>query len=153
MEVLIPNRWPTDIDAPWFEWEATIEALCQRFHVSDKDIKMAYREYINDPRKVPPIIDKKLIQGLLYNVPVSSSETERGFLQMNLICTPMRSNLAMTHISFLLFVNINGPPPNMWDAEKALTGSIYHRAANDNQTRKRKTTSVSDLNELQIIYN
>lgn len=133
MEVLIPDRWPTEIDAPRFEGEATIETLCQRFHVSEKDIKMAYCEYINDPRKVPSIIDKKLIQGLLYNVPVSSSETEQGFLHINLICTPMRSNLAITHISPLLFVNINGPPPNMWDAENALTGSIYHRAANDNQ--------------------
>ncbi len=65
IEALIHDRWPTDIDAPWFEGEAAIEALYQRFCVSDKDIKIAFREYINDPRKVSSIIDKRLIQGLL----------------------------------------------------------------------------------------
>jgi len=42
------------------------------------------------------------------------AECGRGFSQMNIICTPLRTCLAVENISTLLFIAIVGPPLNLW---------------------------------------
>lgn len=46
--------------------------------------------------------------------PVGTSECERGFSQVNLIETDIRSRLLVTTIADLLFVNLDGPPLKLW---------------------------------------
>ena len=121
MEALIPDQWPTQQYPPWLEGEKAIQDVCQRFQVPKCGIIPAFREYFNDPRKIPKIIDEKLIQSIMYTIPVSSSEAERGFSQMNLVCLPVRSKLTVLHMSSLLFISINGPPPHLWNAECAVS--------------------------------
>ena len=105
LEIFIPERWPLDVGAPWLEGEQQLIELYWRFHVSNDGqwLIMAFREYVSDPRKTPRCIGN-LIQEILYTIPISSSEVERGFSQMNLVCTPARSALAVKTLSSYSFV-------------------------------------------------
>lgn len=51
-------------------------------------------------------------------LPVSSAACERGFSQMNLHHTSVRNRLAITTISNLLMISINGPCLRDWNAKK-----------------------------------
>ena len=75
LEIFIPERWPSDVDAPWLEGEQQLIELYRRFHVSNdgQGLIMALREYVSDPRKTPRCIGN-LIQEILYTIPISSSE-------------------------------------------------------------------------------
>eukprot|EP00795_Rhopilema_esculentum_P000923 gene923-10678_t len=88
LEVFVPERWPSDVNVPWLEGERLLVELCQRFTISNdgQGLIMAFRDYVSDPRKTPKSIEN-LIQGILYTIPISSTEAERGFSQMNLVCT------------------------------------------------------------------
>lgn len=153
LEALIPDKWPTGECPPWSEGETAITAICQRFHVPECGIIPAYREYFYDPRRTPKIINEKLIQSILYTIPISSSEAERGFSQMNLVCSPTRSKLTVLNMSSLLFVSINGPPPHLWNAQPAVANWLLkHRSATDTKSRKAKLVSLSDLNSVQSIF-
>lgn len=50
-------------------------------------------------------------------LPISSAECERGFSAMNLTHTPLRNSLNVETINHLLFIKINGPPLQHFDAE------------------------------------
>ncbi|CAB3990141.1 Hypothetical predicted protein [Paramuricea clavata] len=79
LEALIPDKWPTGECPPWSEGEKAITAICQRFHVPECGIIPAYRKYFNDPRRIPRIINEKLIQSILYIFPsVPPKRPERG---------------------------------------------------------------------------
>ena len=60
----------------------------------------------------------KMFQKLLNavdTVPVSTAAYERGFSQMNEICTSLCSQITVSHISSLIFINIVGPSLIMWN--------------------------------------
>ena len=50
-------------------------------------------------------------------LPISSAECERGFSPMNFVHTSVRNRLAIETIQRLLFVKVNGPPFQFFDAE------------------------------------
>ena len=112
-EALIPDKWPTLEYPPWLEGETAIQAIFQRFQIPEYGIIPAFREYFNDQRKVPKIITDKLIENIMYTIPVSSSEAEKCFSQMNLVCSPIRCKLTVFHMSSLLFIGINDPPSHL----------------------------------------
>ena len=56
----------------------------------------------------------KRLVGAVHTLPVSTAECERGFSRMNIISTPLRTCLAVKHISALFFISIAGPPLNRW---------------------------------------
>ena len=58
------------------------------------------------------------LQHALSTIPISSSECEWGFSQMNLIATPCRASLLTKIISSLLFVRLVGPPLKLFDPTK-----------------------------------
>jgi hypothetical protein len=64
-----------------------------------------FQEYLVDkefPQELLPL------KSSLDTIPISSPECERGFLQMNLIDTPLRFSL-LIYVSALLFIRIIGP--------------------------------------------
>ncbi len=154
LEAIVPSKWPEDVDyPPWLEGELMVEGLCERFHVSTNNIIPSYREYYSDPRLVPKKVQKVLIQGMLNTIPISSSKDERGFSQMNLVYSYLRSRLTVENISSLLFIFINGPPPHLWNAERALNKwLLQHRSSNDNQSRSIKCQKVEDLNSVEKLF-
>ena len=93
LSIVIPSKWPDDIENPWLEGEASLEKLCERFKISLRGLIPSYREYVADPRKVPKLLNSTVLQGILNKIPISSCEAERGFSQMNLVCTDHRANL------------------------------------------------------------
>jgi len=50
--------------------------------------------------------------------PVSSAACEQGFSQMNLHHTAVRNHLAVTTLSDLLIISINGPCLRVWNVDK-----------------------------------
>ena len=151
-EALIPDKWPTLEYPPWLKGEKAIQAICQRFQIPEYGIIPALREYFNDPRKIPKINDK-LIQSITYTIPLSSSEAERGFCQMNLVCSPIRSKLTVLHMSSLLFISISGPPPHLWNTDSSVSSWLLsHRYAADTRSKKAKLASLADLNSIQRIF-
>ena len=154
LEVFAPERWPSEISAPWFEEEKLLVKLCRRFSIAsdEQELVMAFRDYVSDPRKTPKPIEH-MIQGILHTIPISSSEAERGFSQMNLVCTPARSNLAVTTLSSLLFIGINGPPPNLWNAQESLSRwLVSHRSAMAPERKRRNVKTKEDLNAVELMF-
>ena len=55
---------------------------------------------------------------LLKIIPISTSEDERGFSAMNMVCTDIRNRLSIEIISCVLFIKINGPPIEQFSPDK-----------------------------------
>ena len=77
-------------------------------------------------------------------LPISSAECERGFSSMNLVHTSVRNRLALETIQRLLFVKVNGPPFQFFDAETYSRMWIKegHHSATDTASGIPKKTMV-----------
>ena len=130
------------------------DVLCERFKINTADMITSYREYFSDPRNIPPaLVEERLLKGLLQVVPVSSAEAERGFSQMNLVCTKSHSSLSLAHLSSLMFMHINGPPVQFWKASSSVKRRLgRHASANSNRNRKIKVTKKAELTPLQQFF-
>jgi len=56
----------------------------------------------------------KLTRSAINNIPISTSECERGFSQMNLIVTPTRASLQLSTVANLMFIKLVGLPVSMF---------------------------------------
>ena len=118
-----------------------------------KGLVPCYREYVDNPTTVPHLLDTTVIQGVLNTIPISSCEAERGFSQMNLVCRKQRASLEVDNISSLLFISINGPPPDLWEARSSVKKwFLQHRSAADTQSKVVANISVDDLNRVQRFF-
>ena len=95
--------------------------LGDKFNVSAQSMLASYGEYVADPRETPTIFHEVLTQGIMNTFPISSSEAERGFSKMNIICTVTRTRLTVDNICSLMFILINSPPPHLWNSNKAVS--------------------------------
>ena len=78
-------------------------------------------------------------------LPVSTAACERGFSQMNLICTPLRTQLTVKHISSLMFAAIEGPPMMQFNPApyvKSWLAMGRHAATDMGKTKREKETTV-----------
>ena len=81
---------------------------------------------------------------MLEVLPISSTECERGFSQMNLYHTAPRNRLLADSVSDLMMVEINGSPLRHWNATKYVVSwlqSAKHGAL-DPAHRKASNQSV-----------
>uniref|UniRef100_A0A672RKS2 HAT C-terminal dimerisation domain-containing protein n=1 Tax=Sinocyclocheilus grahami TaxID=75366 RepID=A0A672RKS2_SINGR len=109
LKVLYAQYWPENTGATYGETE--VESLCWRFDIdSPCAFIRAYREYRDSDGKCIPDQLKELFAAV-NSIYISSAECERGFSQMNLICSPNRASLHTSTISYLPFLNLVGPPP------------------------------------------
>ena len=77
-------------------------------------LKQAYRDFKESKGvDVAPVM-QQLISAVA-TLPVSTAACERGFSKMNIVRTPLRSTLTVSHISSLLFVSMVGPPVVEWN--------------------------------------
>ena len=60
-----------------------------------------------DGQSIPA--DLVILINLLKIIPISTSEAERGFSAMNMVCTDLRDKLSIEITSCILFIKINGP--------------------------------------------
>ena len=106
--MVYPQYWPREEDALFGEKE--VEALCKQFCIHDpRQVIRAFREFRENNGEFIPDELKGLLAAI-NTVPISSAECERGFSQMNLICSANRASLLPSTISTLLFLCLVGPP-------------------------------------------
>uniref|UniRef100_A0A8C9X006 HAT C-terminal dimerisation domain-containing protein n=1 Tax=Sander lucioperca TaxID=283035 RepID=A0A8C9X006_SANLU len=137
LKVLYPQHWPQDGDALFGESE--VEMLCQQFCIDNpRKVIRAFREYRdNNGTFIPDELNDLL--AAVNIVPISSAECERGFSQMNLICTANRASLLPSTISSLLFLCLVGPPLTRFNPFPYVRSWIAkgHRTALNTRCRER----------------
>ncbi|XP_030046369.1 E3 SUMO-protein ligase KIAA1586-like [Microcaecilia unicolor] len=135
-KVLDPKQWPEDIQKHLTFGETEIRNLSKRFHLNERAMIHGFREYLSEKTIPDKLLPLKLT---LDTIPISSSECERGFSQMNLIVTPSRSSLLVTTISALMFIKIVGPPLTQFDPTKYVQSWMLrgHRSAIDTRSKQR----------------
>lgn len=113
LNVLFPSLWPSDISAEYGEVE--LRQACSKFRISySGDLKQDYRDLKDAKDNNFVGLNLKKLTGAINTLPVSTAECERGFSQMNLICTPTRSTISVKHMSSLMLISITGPPLGKW---------------------------------------
>ena len=74
------------------------------------NIKQEYRDFKDSASVGTAGSNLKRLLYAINTVPVSTTDCERGFGRISLICTPLRSQLTVDHTSSLLFISTVGPP-------------------------------------------
>ena len=155
LEILIPELLPDNLKIPWPEGEEQLLMLMHRFlqNCDEAHLLSCFREYCENPSKVPKFLRDSLVFNILHTIPISTAEAERGFSQMNLIISPLRSNLLISHVGSLLFITINGPPPHLWNGTEATTSWLRsHRSAIDSRAKPLKLATVHDMTDVQKLF-
>lgn len=135
-QILDSDHWPTDIPVRFGEEE--MHSLCKRFKLDERKVAYSFREYLDCSRRVPDGLKELINCTKLVNC--SSAECERGFSLMNIILTPTRNLLTVSHVSSLLFVKLHGAPLAYWNPDPYVeTWLRSHRSADDTQTRVAKS--------------
>ena len=98
-----------------------------------------FREYITE-KKCPGTLFP--LQIALNTIPISSSDAERRFSQMNLIITPTRASLMTTTVSSLLFIRLVGPPLPRFDPTRYVDSWLL---------RGRHSASREDLSDENLV--
>jgi len=149
--VLDKNKWPIRIEVNYGFNE--IEYLCNKYSLDLQITVKGFREYIeNCGRKVP--VNLFPLLNILNLIPISTSDNERGYSQMNQICTDVRSCISILNISNLLFININGPPIHEWDPSTYVkVWLIKHQSAEQDTSRNKTNTDQNqDTNLNSVIF-
>lgn len=147
LKVLYAQYWPDGADALYGETE--VESLCQRFNITNpRAVLRAYRAYRDSGGNDMPDELRELLVAV-NSIPIASAECERGFSQMNLICTPHRGSLLIPTISSLLFLNLVGPPLDKFNPVPYVRSWVSkgHRNATDarSKTRNREREENPDM--------
>ena len=113
LSVLFPSVWPSEIPAEYGEEE--LKQACTKFKINySRDIKDEYRDLKDAKDNSMVGLNLRRLTIAINTLPVSTAECERGFSQMNLICTPTRSKVSVKHMSSLMLISIAGPPLEEW---------------------------------------
>lgn len=145
------STWPDKLDATF--GSSSVKAMCKRFGLDEikMDILDGYRDYVDcggrrAPSKLKPLLD------CVKTLPCSTAECERGFSAMNLIVTPSRTSLLLSHVSSLMFIRLNGPPLKQWNPQPYVrTWLLHHSSAIDTQARQvTRSSSDQELNRKEL---
>ncbi|KAJ8892355.1 hypothetical protein PR048_004935, partial [Dryococelus australis] len=98
--VLDFRTWPTDAKENILFGEEEICELSKRFQLNERELISTFREFVKSPDEMP---EKQHLKNTLHITPVSSSECEQGFTQMNVIVTPDRAALLIETIKNIIF--------------------------------------------------
>lgn len=116
--VLVKASWPEDPIKRVLYGEAEVASLCKQFAITGTEAAEIVLDF--SMHKQGKAMTAKLCDFVqtLKVLPVSSAACERGFSQMNLHHTTVRNRLAISSISNLLMISINGPCLREWNAKK-----------------------------------
>jgi hypothetical protein len=105
--VLYRDNLPQDVSNHLTFGENEINDLAMRLKINERDMIRGFRTYLVENKFPEELLVLKYV---LSTFPISSSECERGFSQINLIVTPTRASLSTKTVSNLLSIRIVGPP-------------------------------------------
>jgi hypothetical protein len=140
--VLEIKEWPLP-RVPSFGVEE-LTYLSERFGFESREAVNELRDHLNKAEKA---ITSTLfrLKNVLNLIPISSAECERGFSQMNLICTKIRNRLNIEHISSLLFIKLNGPSLSKFNPLPFV--KLWLRDNHQSSNSSRNTNHPVDFNE------
>lgn len=147
IKVMDEKNWPQNVPITFGENE--MRKLASKFKLNERQLITGFREYLHSrvfPESLTPL--KQSIN----SIAISSSECERGFSQMNLIITPLRSSLNIATVSGLLFVKINGPPLRLFNPAKYVDSWLVsgHHSALAVKSKERSRDKKYDENMLKF---
>jgi len=146
LDIFDRSKWPENPSIRHGEQE--IRSLCRRFRLDLDQALRGMRDYIDDTDRDVEPPNLRPILTCIRSIPCSSSECERGFSLMNNIDTDLRTSLLVTNIASLMFVNINGPPLELFvSAPFIQSWKQQHRLATDTRSRKCSTKPVDDTRQ------
>jgi hypothetical protein len=99
VEVLDQSNLPAEMSPEY--GEAQVKVLCNKFGFSFSEIKTAFRTFKDTSGGVVPI-ELKRLQNCIETIPVSTAACERGFSEMNIVSTALRTRLTVQHSTCLL---------------------------------------------------
>ena len=152
LKVLYPQYWPQGADALFGERE--VVTLCQKFDIDDqRNVIRAYREYRDNGGEMIPDGLKGLLAAV-NTLPISSAECERGFSQMNLICTADRASLLISTISWLLFLCLVGPPLSSFNPTPYVKSWLAkgHRSALSQRSKVRSRDKDDAGRPMEVVW-
>lgn len=139
--VLDSATWPENPDVTYGETE--VKNLCRRFKLPERQILRGFREYLTEkkcPSSLLPLFNT------MGKIPISTSECERGFSQMNLIMTPTRASLHLKTVTNLMFIKLVGPPLTLFKPMVYVNSWFLkgRHLATDTKSKERKREDGSD---------
>lgn len=143
------TQWPDNVQERLTFSEQEIRSLCRKLQLAERDVIRGFREYLVEKKCSDKLMP---LQHALSTIPISSSECERGFSQMNLIATPSRASLLTKTISSLLFVRLVGPPLKLFDPTKYVDSWILRgrRSAIDRNSKERNRDIATEDSLVEI---
>jgi hypothetical protein len=128
--------------------EEDLRWLCDFFRIEFSAVKTEYREFKDDHI----IIRSENLEYLKHctdTIAVSSAECERGFSEMNDICSSLRSRLTVKHISNLMFIALVGPPLRDWNPDRYVDKWLITRRSADHEAcmKRCKVTKPHEYSE------
>ena len=135
-QVLNKSSWPTNAVELALYGDNDIASLSKKLGFSSNDIAEVVFEFAMFKKKSSPGLKLTKVMELLAVYPISSAACERGFSQMNLQQTSLRSSLHVCTVSSLLMISINGPPLEYWNPRRYVLSWLKsgHRSALDKIT-------------------
>lgn len=133
-------------------FDNNMEELGIIFKLDQRTLINGLREY-RVTRKMPPSIEK--LKAIISTIPISSSECERGFSQMNLIASSLRSSFLVSSISVLLYIKLVGPSLNQFDPSAYVRSWLVlkKRTATDSRSKVRNMEkNFKDIEDSQHLW-
>lgn len=129
INVLQPQAWSSSMPALYGEDE--VRQLRDLFGISFAVVRQTY---IEDFKGNPGIglADRLLkLQQVVKSIAVSSADFERGFSEINITVTPLRTQLKIQMVSVFMFISLVGPPLHKWNAKKFAKKWVLKRRSAD----------------------
>ena len=119
------------------------------WHCANHRLELSVDDTVKEVTDINRLIDPAVasLQNTVKLIPISSSEAERGFSQMNSIVTPTRASLATTTVSSLLFIRLVGPPLRKFNPANYINSWMDkgQHFADDTNSKKHKRDSVDSV--------
>jgi hypothetical protein len=148
VQTVFPGTWPTVVPPEY--GEPQLKQICVKFEVPhSNELKQQYRDYKDSKGCDLRLVMKQFVFAV-DTLPVSTAACERGFSRMNVICSPLQTQLTIKHISSLMFIAMVGPPMNAFDPAPYVTSWLAkgRHAATDMGKTMRETDAKDDLGQL-----
>lgn len=133
--------------------ELELRQLCNRLRVNHSTVKQDFRDF-KENETMPLRGGLVKLKQVADTLAVSTAECERGFSLMNTIISPVRNQLKIHNLSCLMFINLVGPPLEMWNPEKHVKKWVMTRRSADHiGCRKRQEGQKLELNPIWKVIN
>ncbi|XP_014353043.1 E3 SUMO-protein ligase KIAA1586-like [Latimeria chalumnae] len=140
LKVLDKTMWLGEKNIRFGEKE--VSRLARRFRLDEQQAIRGMRAFVegeSEPENLKPLLVA------IKTIPCSTAECERDFSLMNIIVTDLRATLSTNNISNLMFVNINGPPLELWNPKEYVKSWLMKpQSAINKQSRVVQEKAVHD---------